>query len=154
MKKRAEAPMPIHFEVETRERILFCLKTGGHWCTAAAFAGLSPSTLREWRKWAKQWPMSDVGKFIAECRKAMASAETTASSTAFTGAVAAAKRGNVKPLEDFLVMRWPERWGRKRVELTGRNGGPIEHRPLAKLDDAKLEQLDKWLNPEGEPNGD
>jgi hypothetical protein len=142
---KKKGPEPYHLDEKVREKIIFVLRNGGHWTTAAQFTGLSPSTLRDWRRHAKDSPGSDVAKFIRECKQAIASCEHQAAAVVFTSSIAAAKRGNPKPLQDFLVIRHPKRWGRRRIELTGKDGGPIEHRPLADVADSDLDAIEAIL---------
>lgn len=111
---------PYKFDPETAEDVLRTIRAGNFLETAAAFAGVTPKTVRNWlRKGARQkeGPLADFARDYAE---AEATAETYALAqiTRSRDWAAAAWR---------LERRFGKRWSRKAaLELSGPDGGPIE----------------------------
>lgn len=108
------------------DKIIGYLRAGAYIETAAAAAGISKQTLYNWLRRAADEDEKDprFAAFAAAVEESQALAEVRdialIGKAAETQWQAAAWR---------LERKSPERWGRKdRVELSGKNGGAIEHR--------------------------
>jgi hypothetical protein len=115
-----------------RKACVDAIRAGATLKAAAGAAGITYEALRQWRL---NDPTFDAeldaaeGKLIAELTSVVVNAAT--------GRVGDVKRalgklGVRKGVGDpdlalkLLSARWPEGWGRRRVELTGVDGGPVE----------------------------
>lgn len=115
------------------EKIVGYLRAGAYVETAAAAAGISKQTLYTWLRRAVDENEEDpiFAKFAAAVEEAQALAEVRdialIGKAAETQWQAAAWR---------LERKSPERWGRKdRVELSGKDGGAIEHKHEVSADE-------------------
>ena len=160
---RNKGGRPTKLTPKLQEEICKAIRAGNYIETAAAFAGISKSTLYEWLKrgarekerLAKN-PRAKIKKseapfveFSDAVEKALAASEVRdvmlIGKAAETQWQAAAWR---------LERRFPERWGRREklaLEHTGKDGGPIEsvniHRiDLSRLTDEELETLENIVD--------
>lgn len=109
----------------TRERLeeiakLVSLGVPGE--SAAASKGVSRSSYYAWRKYGKTHPDSPEGKF----RKAIDDAKGTLQIRLVGSLTAAAAKGDVRAITFMLAQRFPEKWGQRRLELSGKKGKPLE----------------------------
>jgi len=139
------------------EKIVGYLRAGAYVETAAAAAGISKQTLYTWLRRAVDENEEDpiFAKFAAAVEEAQALAEVRdialIGKAAETQWQAAAWR---------LERKSPERWGRKdRVELSGKDGGAIEHKHEVSADElltrlASLAALEAAAERAGEESGE
>lgn len=119
-------PRVLKLTAERSEKIIGYLRAGAYIETAAAAAGISKQTLYNWLSRAADENEEDpiFAKFAAAVEEAQALAEVRdialIGKAAETQWQAAAWR---------LERKFPERYGRRdRVELSGKDGGAIEHK--------------------------
>lgn len=135
-----------------QDRIVLALRGGNHFETAALFAGVSFSALKDWlRRGAKEQERQDQGErvdpieepyrlFTTEAHKALAAAEVKALLTV----TKASEQGDWKASAWILTHRHPSRWG-NQVRLEGSEEQPVvvkESRiDVRKLSTSALEEL-------------
>jgi len=110
------------FNKATAERILSIIRAGGYIETAAAFAGLHRDTLNKWliKGRAENCDDKALVQFVQEYEEALAKSELL-----LLQKVQAAAQETWQPAAWILERRFPERWGRKRLELSGPDGSPV-----------------------------
>jgi transposase len=125
------AGRPTKLDADTSERICQAIRGGNYIETAAAIAGIHRDTLYSWLKRGRTEEEGIHRDFVEEIDQALALAEKNALQTIEKASVdhwqAAAWR---------LERRFPERWGRKRLEITF----PKSFDP-SKLSDDELQQV-------------
>jgi hypothetical protein len=105
-----------------REEKLVDLLQRGHWVSpACAAVGISRTTFYEWRALGIQDPKSKYGKFLEKVNDAVAFAEARAIHVISTEA-----DSNAEMMLKFMRIRHRKRWGENRLELTGKDGAPIQ----------------------------
>lgn len=117
---------PSQFNQERATRLIQAVRGGNYLQTAAAFAGISYSTLRRWILKADdpEAPPEYV-IFKEELEKARADAEVAA----LAKVQKAASEGDWRAATWYLERSFPDRWGRtdtSRIELVGADGGPVK----------------------------
>jgi CubicO group peptidase (beta-lactamase class C family) len=142
---------PSKLTPETQERICSAVRAGNYFEAAAAYAGVTYSSLRSWLKRGKRSRRGKFFEFFKAVEKAQADAEAT---------VVAQWRQQIpenwQAARDFLARRFPGRWGPKeRHEVSGPKGGPV---PLALEDNVAADrELEEWGREQagrpGERNG-
>ena len=126
-RKRNGKRTPWKFGAKTREKFLALLREGVGKCQAARSLKLDPHTPSEY---AREHP--EFGTAVEDAR--LESIEEVEDAL-FQAAVS----GNVTACIFFLANRAPDRWRDvKRQELTGPDGGPIEHRDLSAFSNDEL----------------
>lgn len=138
---------PTKLDEEVAKKILFALRTGAYRKVAAAWAGISASTLREWMTQGKRRPNGPFGSFRRSVIDAETSAEILVGRTAFD----AAKKDPDYALR-YMSIRWRKRWNPShKVEVTGKGGRDL----VPRVDEDAL--LKKLMAMEalgrGEPTG-
>ena len=119
---------PTKLNADLQQRIVKFMGAGAYIETAAAAAGISKVTLYSWlhRGAAGEEPFAaflnavDVAQSEADLRDLAVIRKAAAEGTW----AAAAWR---------LERRHPDQWGRRLVEVSGRDGGPIEHEDLTNV---------------------
>jgi transposase len=115
---------PTKLTPEVQEKIVSLVRAGNYPEVAAQAAGISGKTYYEWMKRGE----SEAGIY-REFRKAVKEAQAAAESHAVTVIRKAAIDGTWQAAAWFLERSKAERWRRKEnVELTGKDGGPVEQR--------------------------
>jgi hypothetical protein len=150
---------PTYRDAAVTEKIVRLVQGGNYVETAAAAAGVSVSTVRAWLKKAGELERalrddptmtltSDeelLVDFSAAVEKAQGEAEARDVLT-----IGRAAEGTKEKPGDWRASAWrlqhrsPERWGRNLVELSGRDGGPVQHENVGnplELVAAKLDAL-------------
>lgn len=103
---------------EVEEAIISALKAGATHRMAADYAGIALSTLQRWL--AEE---SDAYKeFQDAVKRASASGDLASLETIQT----AARSGQWQAAAWLLERRHPGEYGRQRVEVTGKDGGPMQ----------------------------
>jgi hypothetical protein len=116
---------PSQFNQERATRLIQAVRGGNYLRTAAAFAGISYSTLRRWLLKADdpEAPPEYV-VFKEELEKARADAEVAA----LAKVQKAASEGDWRAAQWFLERSFPDHWGKTdtaRIELVGQDGAPV-----------------------------
>ena len=124
--------MPVNkLTAEVQDQIVQALRLGAHLETAAAYAGVTARTVREWRQRGRtEQARVDGGEakapapkerkyvlFAAAVEKALADAELR-----YIGIVGKAALSQWQASAWMLERRHPERWGRRRVEIYAPEG--------------------------------
>ena len=122
------------------------VRAGNYLEVACRSARISPSTLYRWLERGEREGSGIYAEFAAAVRLAEAEAEVHAVATirSFMGE-------DWRAALAYLERRHPARWRRQTsTELTGKDGGPIESRQVARLDLSGLSdeqlQLLKQIN--------
>lgn len=138
LKKKRGPPTALTEEVS--RKVCDAIRGGNYLETAAAYAGISRTSLHEYLKRGRRKDAEEpFASFVAAVDEAMGEAETS-----FVVRVASAARDprHWTAAAWWLERRFPERWGRRdRVEHTGAGGGPIEVSGAAEKVAAKIDEL-------------
>lgn len=120
---------------ERQEKLISFIRDGNYLHIACAAAGISYKTYKVWMRRGIDEPESIYGAFRAEALTARRDCE-----------IDLVKLWRIHAKEDWragadlLARRYPKRWARRdRMELTGKNGGPIRFSNLS--DEALAQQL-------------
>ena len=110
---------PSKFTDEVKSRIINLIEEGNYRKTAALAAGVSQSLFHEW---LARGHRGDPGflEFLESVEAAEATSEVVLTRSVWDGRV------DPKVALDMLARRWPTRWGRTRVEVTGADNGPLQ----------------------------
>jgi len=120
---------PTKFTEETIERLCEAIALGETYVGACVYAGIAFDTFNEWRK--GEYPRGADKDLKAAFSERLTRAEAEASMAALRSIRRAAMDGDWRAAAWWLERRRPESFGRKPVEISGPNGGPIEIRALA-----------------------
>lgn len=127
---------PTKLDQKVQDDIVLMLKMGNYIETAAAFAGISKTTLYSWmRRGREELERVEEGKgrkirkaeepyvdFLNAVEKSMAEAEIRDVQIIYNAA-----KSDWKASAWRLERKYQDKWGRKdRTEVTGKDGGPIE----------------------------
>jgi len=154
---------PTKFNADVAERLLNAIRLAAPMETACAIAGIHRDTLHDWSRrgaahletavleyekrdekgtlkkdqQGQPWLLlrdarsRALAEFSDALKRAMAECEVRD-----LGRIEKAAGAGVWQAAAWrLERRYPERWGRRRVELTGANGGPMEGRVVVTLPD-------------------
>lgn len=139
-------PRPTKLNAETQQRIVNALEAGNYFDAACEYAGITATTGYNWKargkkeserrenpnvkegsqQWLEEQPYLE---FFEAVTRASANVEIRTMALihrAGTGDEAKGIQGDWRALTWFMEHRYPEKWGRTRVESTGANGGAIE----------------------------
>ena len=119
---------PTKFSPELGTRIIDLLRTGMYVETVSAAVGLHKDTLYRWLKRGARAKTGALREFSDAFQKAVIEQEQRA----LIGIQLHGKR-EWTALAWFLERRFPDRWGRRRVELTGPDGGPMRTESQVKV---------------------
>ena len=110
------------FSPETANIILTIISAGGYVETAAGHAGISKVTVYNWLKRGRAKDCKDaaLAQFAADYDATIAKAELL-----LLQKIQAASHDTWTAAAWILERRFPDRWGRKRIELTGADGNSI-----------------------------
>ena len=115
---------PTKLTPEVEEKIVSLVRAGNYPEVAAQAAGIDPRTYYRWMEKGENGT-APYGQF----RHAVKEAQAAAESHAVTIIRKAAMDGSWQAAAWFLERSKAERWRRKEnVELTGKDGGPVEQR--------------------------
>lgn len=132
---------------ELQQKIVDALRLGNYIETAAAYAGVSKTTIYDWLKKGARSKKGKYKDFSNAVEKALAEAEMR--DVALIGNAA---KENWQAAAWRLERKFPARWGRKtQHEITGKEGNPIE------VTDPKRQLLDRissLVKQKVENNGD
>lgn len=126
---------PTKLNAEIQTRIVAFLGAGAYVETAACAAGVSKQTLYTWLRRGADGDRRYAG-FLDAVEKAQSEADLRDLKTIRE----AAQSGIWQAAAWRLERRHPEQWGRRRVEVTGEDGGPVdvEVGPMTVLDLVRL----------------
>jgi hypothetical protein len=137
-KKARTAGRPTKLTPEVQQKIISALQSGNWLETAAAFAGVDASTVRRWMaKGDGDDAEEPYRSFCAAVKEARAAAEIRAVALIQK----AAQDGTWQASAWYLERSHPDRWGRKRLEITGADNQPVRVEVDIDSLDAKLKSL-------------
>ncbi len=129
---------------DLQARFIQALRAGNWIETCCDYVGIHPDTYYGWMERGNQHgPRHQIYRdFAAAVRTARATAEIESVARIRL----AGSKGNLKADMWYLERSAPERWGRRRVEVTGKDGSPINPPPpaldLSTLTDDQLDALE------------
>lgn len=132
---------PTKWTESVRARIVEACRLGNYRKTAALSAGVSESTFHDWMAAGRRGEPG-FAEFLEAVERAEAESETELAQWARRGA-----EMDPRIALEFLGRRYPARWGKTRIEVTGKDEGPLavqtvsEADLLRRLDTAELERL-------------
>lgn len=123
---------------DVQDRIVRAIQSGNWLETASAYAGVDASTVRRWMaKGDSEDAPEPYRSFCAAVKKARAEAEIRAVALIQK----AAQDGTWQASAWYLERSHPDRWGRKRLEITGADSQPVRVEVDVDSLDAKLKAL-------------
>lgn len=138
--KKAGAGRHSIFTPELGQKIVKLIEAGNYVETAAAAVGVSKDTFYRWLKkgarQARNGKQTDLSAWSERMQHAAARSEA-----ADVLRISAAAKRHWQAAAWRLERKSPERWGRRRVEVTGPAGGPIQTKSTIDLSKATDEQL-------------
>jgi len=121
-KTESKAGRPTSYTEEKHKIIVNVLSTGAQIKTAAAMAGIQPSTIWLWNKKGKTGK-NKYNKFSIDIEKSIKSVEVV-SLNAIRKAI---DKGTWQAAAWMLERKFPEQWARtENYRMSGPNGGPIK----------------------------
>ena len=114
-------PRPTKLTPETQAKIIKALDAGNYFETACGYAGIDKSTAYKWMQRGQQEKSGIYFDFFNAVEKATADAETS-----MVAIIKLASRDTWQAAAWWLERRAPDRWGRQRQEITGKDGGEIK----------------------------
>lgn len=123
---------------EVREIFVEAAKCGAHWKLAAFEADVSVRSAELWRKKGEEDRDAGIDSKEARFFRAVTRALGKWGRERWTSAQDAASSSEAQPHQWAYTTRFPEFHPKRRVELTGEDGGPVkvESNPIAELDAA------------------
>lgn len=130
---------PSKFDADAADKIITALRSGAFRKVAAAWAGVSSSTLRAWLVEGRAKPNSAYGIFRRKVQEAEHAAEIMVGAVAFKAA--SSDPAYALP---YMRVRWRKRWSpAEKLEVTGKNGAalipPVD--PMSLLDKLRKMEL-------------
>lgn len=109
------------------DRLMRGIRMGLTYRLACMFAGISEDTLGRWRDGVFPRNLDDEQKQLkADFADMLSRAEGDAAARHVSTIMQAAAQGDANISIKFLERRWPEEFGMKKVEVTGKDGGPVQ----------------------------
>ena len=143
--KRTGRPSKLSPEVTLR--LYSAIRQGSYLEDACFFAGIDYSTFRRWMIRGEEAESGEYRELYLSVKRLEASVAVE-----LVGEWRA-KMDSWRSIAAFLEKRFPERFGRRRVEIAGEGGGPIEI-DLASAKEALAVKLEKLARRAGEDAGD
>jgi len=125
---------PTKLTPDTQKTIVAALQLGSTYVLAAQAAGVAYNTFNEWMKEGEASSRGAKREFYEAVKKA----EGERAARWLQSIEQAAKDGQWQAAAWKLERIYPDDYGRNRIEITGKNGGPIDVRSLS---DAELEAI-------------
>lgn len=117
--------------------ILNWLRQGSYLKAAAESQGISETTIHRWLEEGKADDTAGLDSPKREFREQVTRARAEGEVRLVGYAIEAAKTDGRVAIE-MLARRNPKQWGRKRLEVTGADGGALEHTERASINYDKL----------------
>ena len=138
---------PSKLSEETKKKLYEAVSKGNYLEDACLYAGISYNTFRRWMIRGEEAQTGEYREFYETVKSLEASVIVE-----LVGSWRE-RMDSWQSIAAFLEKRFPERFGRRRVELLGSGGGPIE----IEIADAKAEleeKLERLARQTGEDAGD
>lgn len=134
---------PTKFTKDVVDRLFRGIRMGGTYESACRFAGIDYNTFCNWRDGKFPRVLDDEQKEMKlGFLEALTRAEGDATARALSTIMQAMAQGNAEIALKFLERRWPDEYGQRKVEVTGKDGGPIQFEAqAAKLIEAEARAL-------------
>ena len=114
---------PTKLTPDVHAAIVNAILAGNYAETAARYAGVTPATFYNWTARGREAKQGIYFEFFDAIEKAKAQAEVRD-----VAIIERAANDTWQAAAWMLERKFPARWGRTdRAELTGKNGGPIQH---------------------------
>lgn len=121
-------PRPSKFTPELGEKVVTALRAGCYAETAAAYAGISKNTLYRWLREGERAKSGEKHEWKLHYDRALIESELVA-----LGRIRKAAERNWQAAAWYLERRKPHEWGRRRVEVTGADGKPVEQHAAVRI---------------------
>lgn len=134
---------PTKFTRDVVNRLLRGIRMGGTYESACRYAGIDYNTFCNWRDGKFPRGLDDDQKEMKlEFLEALTRAEGDSGARALSTIQQAMSQGDWKAASWLLERRWPDEYGQRRVEITGKDGGPVQFEArAAKLIEAEAKSL-------------
>lgn len=134
---------PTKFTRETVEKLLRAIRMGAPYELACAHAGIHYDTFNEWQQGRFPRGLDEDQKLLkSEFSELLMRAQGDSSVRALSTIQQAMAQGNADIALKLLERRWPEHFGVRRMEITGKDGGPVQiEARAAKLIEAEAKSL-------------
>jgi hypothetical protein len=119
----ADPGRPTKFTKDTRDKIVQAIQMGATYELAAQFGGVSYDTFNNWMKRGAEGVEGDQA--FVDFFETVKQAEGKAAVGWLAKIEVAANDGNWQAAAWKLERRYPGEYGRQRIELTGKDGGPV-----------------------------
>jgi hypothetical protein len=119
----ADPGRPTKFTKDTRDKIVQAIQMGATYELAAQFGGVSYDTFNNWMKRGAEAAEGDQA--FVDFFETVKQAEGKAAVGWLAKIEVAANDGNWQAAAWKLERRYPGDYGRQRIELTGKDGGPV-----------------------------
>jgi len=140
---------PTKLTPELIERVAAVVRAGNYLDTAARYCGVSKQDFYTWLKRGHSQKRGIYRQFLDALEKAQAAADVRDHAL-----IAKAAEKDWRAAAEHLRLRNQARYGLRRVELTGADGGPVEVRHLAGLSTDEVLTLARRLLSESGGNED
>lgn len=118
---------PTKFTRETIDRLMRGIRMGLTYELACMHAGIDYNTFNDWRNGKFPRRLDDDQKQLKiEFLDMLTRAEGDSAMRHMSTIMQAAAQGDWKAAAWALERRWPHHYGKEVVELTGKDGGPVE----------------------------
>ncbi len=108
---------------ELQQRFIKALRAGNWIDTCCDYVNIHVDTYYDWMRRAEQG--GKANRAYSEFSEAVREARAAVEIESVARIRLAGSKGNLKADIFFLERSYPERWGRKRLELTGKDGTPL-----------------------------
>lgn len=122
---------------ETQQKIVDAIAKGNYLETAAALGGITYKSLNNWMNKGAANKGDEYVQFFHAVKRAEAEAEAARVERINS----AGKDGNWQADAWYLERRYPDRWGKRVQEVTGKDGGPIRFEELRNMTDDQLRAI-------------
>ena len=137
------AGRPHKFTRDHVDRLLRGVRMGLTYRLACMYAGISEDLFSEWRNGKFPRGLTDEQKQMkSDFSDLLARAEGDAAARHVSTIMQAAAQGDAQVSIKFLERRWPDDFATRKVEITGKDGGPVQFEArAAKLIEAEAKSL-------------
>lgn len=108
---------------EVQSKFLRAIRAGNWIETCCDYVGINPDTYYEWMKRGEK--TGDGNAIYREFRAAVLEARASAEIESVARIRVSGQKGDWKADAWYLERSHPERWGKQRVEVTGKDGEPL-----------------------------
>ncbi|MFC3833492.1 hypothetical protein [Deinococcus rufus] len=136
---------------QLQERFVRAIRAGNWVETCCDYCGINPDSYYEWMKRGTQG--GEHNAIYRDFKRAVDEARASAEIESVARIRVSGQNGNWRADAWYLERSHPERWGKRRVEVTGKDGAPLNPPPppldLSALSDEELDVLEGLVNRPG-----